>query len=93
MHKGARTAGLIGVVTIGIWIPGCKSSEAPAPSPAAPTEKAVTSAPEPAKSGDYIPVTVDNFPRAETDRYFDTAVKQAGGVGKFYHYREVMPVR
>ncbi|UVF21621.1 DUF1254 domain-containing protein [Microvirga terrae] len=39
-----------------------------------------------------IPVTVDNFTRAETDLYFATPVKQAGGTGKFYHYREPMRI-
>ncbi len=39
-----------------------------------------------------IPVTVDNFTRAETDLYFDTGVKQAGGTGKFFHYREPMTI-
>jgi hypothetical protein len=39
-----------------------------------------------------IPVTVDNFTRAETDLYFSTGVKQAGGTGKFFHYREPMTI-
>jgi hypothetical protein len=33
------------------------------------------------------PVTVENFVRAETDRYFARVVKQ-GGFGKFFHFRE-----
>src|SRR4249920_730737 len=37
-------------------------------------------------------VTADNFNRAETDLYFASAVEQAGGVGKFHHRRDVMPV-
>ncbi len=37
-------------------------------------------------------VTVDNFPRAESDLYLGNAVKGAGGVGKFDHYREPMPI-
>jgi hypothetical protein len=37
-------------------------------------------------------VTPDNFNRAETDLYFASAVEQAGGLGKFHHRREVMPV-
>jgi hypothetical protein len=36
------------------------------------------------------PVTVDNFVRAETHLCFTTSVQQAGGTGKFYHYREPM---
>ena len=37
-------------------------------------------------------VTADNFNRAETDLYFASAAKEAGGVGRFYHRRDVMPV-
>lgn len=39
-------------------------------------------------SGDKVPVTVDSFPRAETDRYLTTNAKVAGGLGKFHHARE-----
>ncbi|WP_262297743.1 DUF1254 domain-containing protein [Microvirga sesbaniae] len=39
-----------------------------------------------------IPVTADNFVRAETDLYFATPVEQAGGTGKFFHYREPMQI-
>jgi hypothetical protein len=38
------------------------------------------------------PVTADNFTRAESDTYFANIVKQAGGVGKFFHRREIEPV-
>lgn len=38
--------------------------------------------------GGKIPVTVSNFPRAETDHYLATNAKVAGGLGKFYHARE-----
>lgn len=34
-----------------------------------------------------IPVTVDNFPRAETDRYLATNAKVIGGLGKLQHSR------
>ena len=37
-------------------------------------------------------VGVDNFKRAETDRYFASTIKQAGGPGRFHHYRELMPI-
>jgi hypothetical protein len=37
-------------------------------------------------------VTADNFNRAETDLYFASAANEAGGVGKFLHRRDVMPV-
>src|SRR5215510_10050129 len=35
-----------------------------------------------------VPVTVDNFARAESDLYMSNAVKDAGGVGKLHHNRE-----
>lgn len=35
-----------------------------------------------------IPVTVDNFARAESDFYFGNAVMEAGGPGRFFHHRE-----
>ena len=38
-----------------------------------------------------IPVTADNFIRAETDLYFGNAVK-GGGFGKFMHNREPTPI-
>ena len=39
-----------------------------------------------------VPVTADNFIRAESDMYFSETVRMAGGTGKLYHYREVMPI-
>jgi hypothetical protein len=35
-----------------------------------------------------VPVTVDNFIRAETDMYFSATVLKEGGFGKFSHRRE-----
>src|SRR5262245_52801715 len=35
-----------------------------------------------------VPVTVDNFARAESDLYMGNAVKDAGGIGKLHHNRE-----
>ena len=40
-----------------------------------------------APSGNAVPVTVNNFIRAETDMYFGSTFKQ-GGFGKFSHRRE-----
>ena len=37
-----------------------------------------------------VPVTADNFYCAESDIYFGSRVK-ATGLGKFFHFREVMP--
>ena len=43
-------------------------------------------------SANTVPVTADNFTRAESDAYFANIVKQAGGPGKFFHRREIEPV-
>jgi hypothetical protein len=43
-------------------------------------------------SNNRIPVTADNFTRAETDTYFANIVKEAGGPGKFFHRREIEPI-
>jgi hypothetical protein len=47
--------------------------------------------PSPSASGSTIPVTADNFTRAETDTYFANIVKEAGGPGTFFHRREIEP--
>jgi len=39
-----------------------------------------------------VNVTADNFTRAETDSYFANIVKNAGGVGRFFHRREIEPI-
>jgi hypothetical protein len=38
--------------------------------------------------GDSVPVTVDNFIRAESDLYFRGLLKDSGGIGRFLHRRE-----
>ena len=45
----------------------------------------------PRTSHDAI-VTPDNFNRAETDMYFRWMIRLAGGIGRFHHRREVMPI-
>jgi hypothetical protein len=47
--------------------------------------------PAQAQTGNSIPVTVDNFIRAETDLYFGAVVKE-NGFGKFEHHRAVTDV-
>lgn len=42
-------------------------------------------------AGNAAPVTVENFIRAETDRYFGGVVKD-GGFGKFFHHREPIAI-
>ena len=46
----------------------------------------------PVRAQDVLPVTVDNFVRAETDFYFGDLAVRRGFLGKFYHYREPAPV-
>lgn len=45
-------------------------------------------APAAVQAQNAIPVTADNFNRAETDMYFAGAAKR-GALGKFFHYREL----
>src|SRR5262249_38944827 len=37
-------------------------------------------------------VTADNFRRAESDRYFSVIAIEQDGFGKFFHYRDLMPI-
>lgn len=39
-----------------------------------------------------VPVTVNNFIRAETHHYFSNAHRDAGGLAKYSHHRDLMPV-
>jgi hypothetical protein len=43
-------------------------------------------------TGKVVPVTPDNFNRAESDMYFVAALKLAGSLGKFNHHREIMSI-
>jgi hypothetical protein len=49
------------------------------------------SAIETSPAADPVPVTVDNFTRAETDMYFGNSVAD-GGFGKLHHFRKPMPI-
>jgi hypothetical protein len=42
----------------------------------------------PSRAADAVPVTVDNFIRAESDLYFAGLLRDSGGIGKFLHRRE-----
>jgi hypothetical protein len=44
-----------------------------------------------ASPGQAVPVTADNFIRAESDLYFSNVVKD-GGFGKFFHFRTPAPI-
>ena len=39
-----------------------------------------------------VPVTVDNFIRAESDLYLANLAKESGGLAKFRHHRELAPI-
>lgn len=49
---------------------------------------AAASAQAQAPTGNPVPVTIDNFTRAESDLYFSGLLKDGGGIGKFSHRRE-----
>ncbi len=49
------------------------------------TTKATTSA-------ELVPVTADNFDRAESHMYFRGTLKRAGGLGRFNHRRQLPPL-
>ncbi|MGM4989585.1 DUF1254 domain-containing protein [Tardiphaga sp. 841_E9_N1_2] len=40
------------------------------------------------QTGNPVPVTVENFTRAESDVYFAKLVKESGGLSKYHHARE-----
>jgi hypothetical protein len=75
---------------------GCKTAERPGasqPDPAASAGagKAAAPAPKPQNCSDCVAVTVENFPRAETDLYFNNFVKD-GAFGKYTHNRTPTPI-
>jgi hypothetical protein len=80
------------IAAVGILLIGCQKSETPSPSVSSAAQKPSTPATEPPACSDCVPVTVDNFNRAESDMYFASAIKLAGGIGKFDHRRDVMAI-
>src|SRR5580692_3348087 len=46
----------------------------------------------PAPTANTVPVTADNFTRAESDLYFHSIGVKEGGFGKFFHNREPAPI-
>ena len=49
---------------------------------------AINGAQAQAPAGNAVPVTVDNFTRAESDLYFGGILKDSGAIGKLLHRRE-----
>src|SRR5262245_61837437 len=43
-------------------------------------------------AADSVPATVDNFVRSEPALYCGGIVKDAGGISKFLHHRELIPI-
>jgi hypothetical protein len=72
-----------------VILTACQPAETPHTSPAKSTEGAAPV--EPAKCSDCVPVTADNFVRAESDRTF-AGIKEQDGFGKFEHFREPVPI-
>lgn len=52
----------------------------------------MATAPKATTAAEKVPVTADNFNRAESDMYFAQTAKAAGGIGRFLHRREVEPI-
>lgn len=69
--------------------PAVADTPAPAPAPAASSPAAAPAAATPQPGS--VPVTADNFVRAESDRYFTSLAKQ-GGLGKMFHHRDPAPI-
>ena len=67
----------LGIYSLGVVLTAIAPTQAQSPSPSA------TGA---------IPVTVDNFIRAESDLYISVVALKEGGFGKFEHHRELSPV-
>ena len=71
---------LIMVLVAGLGVPAIASAQLADENPDATVE-----------AGE-IPVTIDNFARAATDIEFDKYAKLAGGINRFYHFREPTPI-
>ena len=85
---------ILAVFVLAIACAGCGPREAPqttadAVAPDKSTAPATTAAEvtPPPRPG-AIPVTADNFVRAESDTYMAGVARDSGGVGKFFHRRE-----
>jgi hypothetical protein len=86
--------GIVTVLTLAVALvpfTGCKSGETPTPSPPVVAEKPSTTMPEPPACQDCVPVTAENFTRAESDLFFGNVAKD-NGFGKFHHNRTPAPI-
>ena len=67
----------------------CGEAPKPEPAPAQPATDTTAAVPAPTPDPDALPVTVDNFCRAETDMYFSAIVKK-NGMGVLGHERNAV---
>jgi hypothetical protein len=85
------TRGTVSALMVSIvLVTGCQRANTPAPSTSAPARESA-SATEAPKCSDCIPVTAENFPRAESDLYFGNIAKR-DGFAKFSHNRTPTPI-
>jgi len=52
----------------------------------------MSTTPKATTSAEPVPVTADNFNRAESHMYFSGTLKRAGGLGRFNHRRQLPPL-
>jgi hypothetical protein len=75
-----------------IALEGCRSTETPAAATAAvPAGKPAAPAPSTSCDG-CVPVSAENFPRAESDLYFSNIATKRNGFAKFEHDRTLTPL-
>jgi hypothetical protein len=78
-----RGAGLVGILALGVGNTGA--------SQAVPSINTYQALNEPSDTAEPVPVTWENYRRAESDTYFQRYV-ELGGFGTFYHIRELVPI-
>lgn len=72
--------------------PESEGQAAPSPASATAAPAAAPSPVDAARNGPLLPVTAENFTRAETDMFFALSALKDGAFGKFLHRRNVMGV-
>jgi hypothetical protein len=82
------------VLTTTVTVLAAIACKQPKPTPTAvpASEQAAAPKTELPKCADCIPVTADNFSRAETDLYMNAVATQRDGFGKFEHERTPTPL-
>lgn len=80
---------LIAAVSVALLV-GCNNQPSTSTTTSNESTKAIKDTAQ--HEGAGVHVNANNFVRAETDFYFEECVKLAGGLAKFHHYRELMPI-